>query len=166
MFISAGVGAVASGAAGAMATGALFLLRISFLTAKSFLKPVIAQLKDSLILHEGTSEVLLKVGQVKHQVGARVTYAFHHFAIKKPLPVDPRISLSDAERNGVFSLLNVKVEPLDEQKARKEGAEALSDLAVYVTTFPQCIIVTLYPGTARACCRCLGLARGRGIRTK
>jgi hypothetical protein len=144
MFISTfGVGAVASGAAGALASGAVFLVKISFLTAKSFLKPVISQLKDSLILHEGTSEVLLKVGQLKHRVGTRVTCAFHHFAIKKPLPVDPRISLSDAERNGVFSLLNVKVEPLDEQRAMKEGAEVLSDLAVYVMTFPHCVIVTL-----------------------
>jgi hypothetical protein len=116
------------------------LLKISFLTAKSFLKPVIAHLKDSLILHEGTSQVLLKVGQAKHQVGTRVTCAFDHFALKKPLPADPRITLSDAERNGVFSLLSVNVEPLDEDKARKEGADCLADLAVYrappLTTTP------------------------------
>ena len=155
----------------AAASGAMFLLKISFLTAKSFLKPVIAHLKDSLILHEGTSQVLLKVGQAKHQVGTRLTCAFNHFALKKPLPADPRIALSDAERNGVFSLLSLKVEHLDEDKARKEGAEGLADLAVYgaspLITKPHLPIINCScAGTAPACCRCWVWACGPCIRTK
>jgi hypothetical protein len=120
---------VLPGAATAATATVVLFARIGFLTVKSFLKPVVVQLKDSLIEHKTASAFLSKVGQAKHQIGTRVTLAFNLKMLKKD-PLTVGSNLLDVKDTGILGILRAKVEPLDEKEARVQGADAVSDLAV------------------------------------